>query len=189
MLVEPPAPLLPATLDKLSRVAEGEIGDGLGAVDPAQAPVLKEDGLRRFAQSDYAPEKGARPHAGISVYQFLDVSGAISGYDYFSKPGMHPEKFGDTAASSGDELLMRSGKNVVVEHWKTNREEMPAVTRDLIERLPKAVGNAALSPLLPTMLPSKGLDVESVKYALGPGGYQAMGGTVPAQSVGFEKNA
>jgi len=189
MLVEPPAPLLPATLDKLSRVGEGDIGDGLGQVDAAQAAVLKEDGLRRFAQSDYAPDKSARPHANIAVFQFLDVSGAISGYDYFSKPGMRPEKFGDAAASSGDELLIRSGKNVVIEHWKANREEMPAVTRDLIGRLPQAVGNTALSPLLPTMLPPKGLDPESVKYALGPSGYQAMGGTVPAQSVGFHKNA
>src|SRR5690348_3571059 len=70
MLVEPPAPLLPATLDKLSRVAEGDIGDGLGAVDPAQASVLKEDGLRRFAQSDYTPSqnKDAHPHANIAVY-------------------------------------------------------------------------------------------------------------------------
>src|SRR3569623_1178971 len=120
MLVDPPAPLLPATLDKLTRVAEGAIGDGLGAVDPAQAPVLKEDGLRRFAQSDYAPSqnKDARPHTSILVYQFMDVSGAISAYDFFAKPGMRPEKLGDNAASSGDELLMRSGKNVVLEHWK-----------------------------------------------------------------------
>src|SRR5690349_518898 len=65
MLVEPPSPLLPATLENLSRVAEGDIGDGLGALDPAQAPVLKEDGLRRFAQSDYAPDKNARPHVNV----------------------------------------------------------------------------------------------------------------------------
>jgi hypothetical protein len=191
MLVEPPAPLLPASLDKLSRVAQGDVGDGFGAVDPAQASVLKEDGLRRFAQSDYASSESndAHPHANIVVYQFVDVSGAISAYDYFSKPGMRPEKLGDSAASSGDELLMRSGKNVVIEHWKTGREEMPAVTRALIDRLPKALGTAGLAPLLPTMLPSKGIDTKSVKYALGPHGYQAMGGTVPAQAVGFQKSA
>jgi hypothetical protein len=102
---------------------------------------------------------------------------------------MRPENLGDIASSSGDELLMRSGKNVVVEHWKTGREQMPVVTRQLIDRLPKALGNAGLAPLLPTMLPAKGLDPESVKYALGPNGYQGMGGTVPAQSVGFQKSA
>jgi hypothetical protein len=191
MLVEPPTPLLPATLDKLSRVAEGDIGDGLGAVDPAEAPVLKEDGLRRFAQSDYTPAGGkdVRPHATISVYQFIDVSGAIAAYDYFAKPGMRSEKLGDVAASSGDELLIRSGKNLVVEHWRVRREEMAPVTRDLIGRLPKALGNAGLSPLLPTMLPAKELDAASVKYALGPNGYQAIGGPVPAQTIGFQKSA
>src|SRR5579863_5369487 len=56
MLVEPPAPLLPAMLGKINRVAEGDSGDGLGSVDAADAQVLKEDGLRRFARSEYVPE-------------------------------------------------------------------------------------------------------------------------------------
>ena len=191
ILVEPPAPLLPATLGKLARIAEGDVGDGLGTVNPQQAPVLKEDGLRRFAQSAYAPaeSKGASPHANIAVYQFIDVSGAIAAYDYFAKPGMRPEKLGDSAASSGDELLMRSGKNVVIEHWLSDRAEMLRATNELIARLPKALGNAGLSPLLPTLLPLKGLDPESVKYALGPIGYQAVGGVVPPQAVGFQKSA
>ena len=191
MLVEPPAPLLPATIGKLSRAAEGDIGDGLGGVDPAQAPVLKEDGLRRFAQSDYAAadSKDTRPHTNIAVYQFIDVSGAIAAYDYFARPGMRAEKLGDAAASSGDELLMRSGKNVVIEHWKLGRDEMTAFNRELIEHLPKALGNAGLRPLLPTVLPAKGVDPESVKYSLGPGGYQATGGVVPPQAVGFQKSA
>src|SRR5438067_9764343 len=191
MVVEPPAPLHPATVNKLSRIAECDIGDGLGAVDPAQAPVLKEDGLRRFAQSDYAPSdnKDARPHANVAVYQFIDVSGAMAAYDYFARPGMRPEKLGDKAATSADELIMRSGKNVVIEHWKLGRDEMPAFSRELISHLPKALGNAGLQPLLPTVLPAKGVDHESVKYALGPSGYQATGGVVPPQSVGFQKSA
>jgi hypothetical protein len=191
MLVEPPAPLLPATVGKLSRVAEGDVGDGLGAVDPVQAPVLKEDGLHRFAQSDYAPAetKEPRPHANVAVYQFIDVSGAIAAYDYFAKPGMRLEKLGDAAATSGDELLVRSGKNVVIEHWKLGRDDMPALTRELIDHLPKALGNAGLQPLVPSLLPAKGLDPESVKYALGPSGYQATGGVVPPQAVGFQKSA
>src|SRR6266568_2795685 len=54
MLTVPPAPLLPATLGKLNRVAEADSGDGLESVDAADATVLKEDGLKRFARSDYA---------------------------------------------------------------------------------------------------------------------------------------
>ena len=56
-------------------------------------------------------------------------------------------------------------------------------------RLPKVGGPAALAPLLPTLLPAKGLDTESVRYALGPEGYAAMGGVLPAKVVGFDKSA
>jgi hypothetical protein len=55
--------------------------------------------------------------------------------------------------------------------------------------LPKAMGATALAPLLPTLLPVKDLDAESVKYALGPAGYQAMGGVLPGDVVGFDKSA
>jgi hypothetical protein len=60
---------------------------------------------------------------------------------------------------------------------------------ELIEHLPKVSGTAGLAPLLPTLLPAKGLDADSVKYALGPVGYQAMGGVLPAAVVGFDKSA
>lgn len=185
MLIEPPAPLLPATLGKLKRAAEGDVGDGLGQVDAADQAVLTEDGLRRFARSDYA--QGAE-HANVTVYQFMDASGAISAYDYFLKPGMRREKLGDDSVSNADELLMRSGKDLVVERGKLERATTATVTSELINHLPKALGIAGIAPLLPTLLPTKGLDADSVKYALGPTGYQAMGGSLPVQAVGFDKS-
>ena len=188
MLMEPPTPLLPATLGKLKRVAEGDSGDGLGQLDAADVQVLKEDGLRRFARSEYDTPQGAHQGA-VTVYKFVDASGAISAFDYFRKPAMRPERLGDDAASSGDELLLRNGVNVVRENFKLGHETMIALTKELIVGLPKVGGTAALAPLLPTLLPAKGLDADSVKYALGPVGYQAMGGVVPAQAVGFDKSA
>lgn len=189
MLVEPPAPLLPATLGKLTRTAEGNSGDGLETVDPAQKPILMEDGLRRYAQSDYTVGPNGPSRGTITAYKFMDVSGAISAYDYLRKPGMRPEKIGDSAVSNADELIFRSGPDVVIEHLKLGRDETAAVNTELIQHLPKALGPASLAPLLPSLLPAKGLDVESAHYALGPTGYQAMGGIVPAQSVGFDKSA
>jgi hypothetical protein len=185
MLTEPPAPLLPATLVKMKRVAEGDVGDGLDHVDAADKAVLAEDGLRRFAQSDYAQEA---ERGNVAVYQFVDASGAISAYDYFLKPGMRREKLGDDSVANEDELLMRSGKNVVVERSKLDRAATAAVMKELIDHLPKAMGSSGVAPLLPALLPAKGLDADSVKYALGPVGYQAMGGAVPAQVVGFDKD-
>lgn len=38
-------------------------------------------------------------------------------------------------------------------------------------------------------MPVKGLDSESLHYALGPASYRAMGGVLPAEIVGFDKSA
>ena len=196
MLALPPAPLLPQTLGKLTRVADGDSGDGLGGVDAADAPVLIEDGLKRFARSDYAA--GGKDAAGqgksgaagsVTVYKFGDASGAVAAYDYFRKPGMRAEKLGDESVANGNEVLLRSGVSVVRAEFKLDHAAMETLTKELIDRLPKVGGTAGLAPLLPTLLPVKGLDPESVKYALGPIGYQAMGGVAPPGIVGFDKSA
>ena len=43
--------------------------------------------------------------------------------------------------------------------------------------------------MLPSLLPMKGLDAESLRYALGPVGSREMGGVLPAEMVGFDKSA
>lgn len=195
ILMEPPAPLLPATLGKLKRLEPGDVGDGIGKLDVAglsaqDKAVVTEDGLKRFAQSEYGGVTGKDllPQAKVTVYKFIDASGAIAAYDYFRKPGMQPEKLGDDAVSNGDELLLRSGVNVVRADSKS-RESVNALAKELIVGLPKIGGSAGQAPLLPTLLPAKGLDADSERYALGPDGYAAMGGVLPAQIVGFEKSA
>ncbi len=189
MPVLPAMPLLPATLGKLKRVAEGDGSDGLGLVDASDAAAMSEDGLRRFARSEYAGVVPGAAQGWVTVYKFGDVSGAVAAYDYFRRPGMRAERLGDEAVSDGDALLLRSGANVVVGHFKLNREAMLALTGELTGGLPKVVGAAANAPLLPTLLPRKGIDAESARYALGPAGYKAMGGVLPAAVVGFDKNA
>ena len=123
----------------------------------------------------------------VTVYKFMDASGAISAYDYFKKPGMRPEKLGDDAISNGDELLLRSGVNVVRADFKNHGVRWHGSAKELIVGLPKVGGPAALAPLLPTLLPAKGLDAESVRYALGPDGYAAMGGVLPAAGGGLRQ--
>jgi hypothetical protein len=194
MLTEPPAPLLPATLGKMKRAAEGDVGDGLDHVDAADKAVLAEDGLRRFAQSDYVPiVKGAAESGTITVYEFGDVSGAISAFDYFSRPGiahLDPRLVDQVASDRSDSLwvVFRSGRNVVREDFNSHGDTLGYLAHELIDHLPKARGSSGVAPLLPTLLPAKGLDADSVKYALGPVGYQAMGGAVPAQVVGFDRS-
>lgn len=195
MLAMPPSPLLPGTLGKLTRVAEGDAGDGLGALNapgfnPTDKAVLTEDGIKRYASSPYAPEAHPDKPAGtVTVYKFGDASGAEAAYDYFRHPNMRPEKLGDAAVASGTQVLLRSGVNVVLGDFKLDHAQMVSLTRELIDRLPKVGGTAGIAPLLPTMLPQKGLDPDSIKYALGPAGYGAEGGVLPPQSTGFDKSA
>jgi hypothetical protein len=197
MLALPPAPLLPATLGKLQRVAEGDSGDGLEQVDAADAPLLKEDGLKRFARSEYTQDGKAIPearphvdstqHGTVTVYKFMDASGAVAAFDYFRDSGKRVERrLGDAVSFDRDGLVFRSGVTVVREDFNRGGEDL---MRELIEHLPKASGNAALAPLLPTLLPAKGIVADSAKYALGPIGYQATGGVLPPASVGFDKSA
>jgi len=190
LLVEPPTPLLPATLGRLKRVSEGDAGDGLGLVDTNYKAAMSEDGLRRYARSEYTPDvKGAMESGTITVYEFGDASGAVAAFDYFRKSGMRPEKVGDDAVSSGDELLLRSGVNVVVGDFKLDHEAMLALTKELIDHLPKVGGPMGIAPPLPELLPVKGLDADSLCYALGVASYREMGGVLPAEMVGFEKSA
>jgi hypothetical protein len=194
MLVEPLAPLLPATLGKWQRVADGDVGDGLGQVDAADAAVLKEDGLKRFAKSEYVPQvKGAAASGTLTVYHFIDVSGATAAFDYFARPGQAhlDQRLVDQASCSNGcvGVLFRSGANVVREDLNSHGDTLDFIAHELIDHLPKLSGPAAMAPLLPTLLPAKGFDADSVKYALGPVGYAAMGGVLPADVVGFDKSA
>jgi hypothetical protein len=77
----------------------------------------------------------------------------------------------------------------VREHFNLHGEHVAALMGELIDHLPKALGTTGIAPLLPSLLPAKGLDPESVRYALGPQSYQATGGVLPVDAVGFDKSA
>ena len=196
-LALPPAPLLPAALGKTTRVAEGDSGDGLGSLDATDAVVLKEDGIRRFARSEYTEDGKAIPdarprvdgkqHGTVTVYQFMDASGAVAAFDYFRSAGKGQRtntRLGDASTFDKDGVVFRSGVNVVREDFNRGGETLMP---DVIAHLPKVGGPAGITPSLPTYLPAKGLEAESVRYSLGPEGYKAMGGGLPPEILGFDK--
>jgi hypothetical protein len=113
----------------------------------------------------------------------------VAAYDYFRRPGMRPEKLGDSAVANANELLLRSGVSVVAGQFKVGHEAAVALVKELIDTLPKGFGSSALPPPLPIFLPAKELDTDSVRYALGPVDYQATGGVLAPQTVGFDKSA
>lgn len=185
-IVEPPPPLLPQALGAFQKNVPAPTGDGLSLLDPAQAPVMKEDGIRRFEKSDYT---SGSLHGTITVYQFFDVSGAYAAFCYERSQGFNQnaKKIGGATASGPDGILFQAGINLVVAHFDKAAPRVPALLDDLIPHLPKAAGPASHPPLLPTYLPEKNLVPGSLRYALGPAAYTAMGGVLPANLLTFDK--
>lgn len=184
-LVEPPGPLLPKQFGAWRQQAD----TAAAQPDAAAKDVLLEDGLARFAAATYKRDAGGET-LQIKAYQFGDTTGAFSGFTYLRSSGFRPlkaEALGNEAAEKGDSLVLWSGPDVVTAEFHGGRRlgELAA----LVAVLPRAMGAKALPPLLPTMLPEKGLERESLKYALGSAGYETMGGVLPPSVIGFDKSA
>jgi len=185
-LVEPPAPLLPKQFGAWQQQADTT---SIAPPDAAVKDVLLEDGLARFAASTYKRDSG-NDSIEIKAYQFGDTTGAFSAFTYLRTADYRSLKagnLGNEAAEKGESLVIWSGPDVVVAEFHGGRrtDELGG----LVALLPKATGSKALPPLLPTMVPEKGLEAQSLKYSLGSAGYEAMGGVLPASVIGFDKSA
>jgi hypothetical protein len=177
MLAEPPTPLLP---ESMRGGPDHDAGDGVPPWSGADGPILTEDGIKRYergapqgAEGHGAPN-GIAPNGTVTVYQFVDATGAAAAYDYLRKSAPY---------------VVRSGVSVVVANLKVPPASAEALLRTVETGLPKVGGPKGLPPLLPTYLPAKGLVKDSQRYALGPASYQAMGGVLPPEIVGFDKAA
>lgn len=168
MLAEPPTPLLP---ESLRGGSDHDAGTGAPSWSGADAPVLVEDGIRRYERGG---PQGPGAKGMVTVYQFDDATGAAAACDYLRKSGS---------------TVVRSGVSVVVAALKGSPASTEAVLRTVEVGLPKVGGPKGMSPLLPTYLPVKDLEKGSERYAVGPLGYQAMGGVLPAEMIGFDKAA
>jgi len=189
-VVEPPAPLLP-TNDRL--VAN----DALAAVPadkPETATVLTESGLKRTeTRAAVVPTSGAPVASGwVRAYQFVDATGAFAAYTYFRQGGRPyaGERANATRTQlANGEIVLLNGVSVVRAQVKQYPESVSSLLAGIETGLPKVNGRRGLPPLLPTMLPKAGLDEAGVRYALGPVQYQAMGGLLPAEILGWDKSA
>src|SRR5580658_1472498 len=74
-LAMPPTPLLP---EALRAGPDHEAGDGAPPWSGADAPVLVEDGIRRYERGtpQSAVAHGTVPSGTVTVYQFDDATGA-----------------------------------------------------------------------------------------------------------------
>jgi hypothetical protein len=192
-LVEPPTPLLPHSFGPWQAPSASPATEP--QLSAEAAAVFKENGLKRSSQQDYT--RANTPESmNIEAYQFVDATGAFSSFTYLRSTGMKnfsaiKKSASETIAtgSKAGEFLVLSGTTVVEAHVKQPRPTTSDELRQLAVTLPKIGGVKGLPPLLPNYLPQKGLQEDSIRYALGPIGYKAMGGTLPADQLGFDKAA
>jgi hypothetical protein len=183
-LVKPATPLLPKQFGAWQQSAAAE-----AANDAATQTAFQEDGVARVDAEGYA-HAGSSATLLLKAYEFGDATGAFAAYTYLRKPTDRPLtglRLGKEAVSAGDTVLLWDGRTVVSAEF--HGERRLADLEDLIPALPKIGGPKGLPPLLPTLLPAKGLETETLKYALGPSSYQTMGGVLPGGIVGFDKSA
>jgi hypothetical protein len=194
MLVEPRAPLLPSSFGAWQQAGASPACRDCFQLEGQAADVLKEDGLDRGDKVTYQQKKGTGT-LEVTAFQFGDATGAVSAFTYLRKPGSRlvqsaNGKVGSEMAASGPgDIIFRSGTTVVIADASKAGATVVNDLRQLETALPKIGGPKSQAPLLPTLLPAKGLEPETVRYALGPVGYQAMGGVLPSGIIGFDKSA
>ncbi len=206
-IVEPPAPLLPRQVGKLALgdSATGSAGDlteerfgagcglvlkpaGAGQGGPECRQLLKEDGLARFAIGSYTGDGPARL---VGALQFSDATGAFSAFTYFRsqltelrEPEMDYKAGRAVASAGGKNTLIWAGTSVLAINGPLTKQEVD----QWLAVLPKVGGRRSLPPLLPTYMTASGVRTDSLQYALGPTGYAATGGVLPAADLGWDKS-
>ncbi len=181
-ITEPGAPLLPVGFGEWkTAAAPGSLPDF--SLANASKAVLEECGPERSAIADYQ-RSGKSIH--VEAIQFGDRTGAYSAFTAIVRPEMRQGKeIGSADALGANDVLFAEGSSLVLVSGTTETASL----KPLAAALPKVSGAKGLAPLLPTLLPGKGLVAGSVRYALGASSYASEGGVLPAQSLGWEKSA
>jgi hypothetical protein len=195
-LVLPPAPLLPQQFGGWQMDGAATTGSDPAQVDGANAASLKEFGIDRFAVANYAADPKAKAHVGgvveVKALQFGDATGAAAAFSFYRKPELRGltsgQKLGAGAAVSADQAIFWSGDTLVIATAKQGHAALVADLKELEVALPKIGGPKGAPPLLPALVPTKGLEAGSLRYALGPVSYAAEGGVLPTEILGWNKS-
>jgi hypothetical protein len=147
--------------------------------------ALEECGPQRSAVADYI-RNGKTIH--VEAIQFADRTGAYSAFTLAERPGMAESKdLGSYDAAGNGAVLFTVGSSVVLVNGATPADL--ASLKPLADGLPKVFGSKGVAPLLPSLLPARGLVNGSLRYAVGAASYALEGGVLPANSLGWDKSA
>ncbi len=184
-LVEPPTPLLPQSFAGWHRDDSAAVPDMSFSLVNVNKDALEECAPQRSQTATYIL-KGRRVH--VEAVEFNDATGAYSAFTLALRPGLKLGKEIGAATAIGDGgVLFETGSSLALAFPATSAD-VSDLTK-LANTLPKIGGPRSQPPLLPTFFPAKGLATDSLRYALGPASYAAMGGMFAAGQLGWEKSA
>lgn len=180
-------PLLPAAFGSFRPTANtsAPAPEPVFSLVNANQAALEESGPQQSAVINYTGAGGRSLR--VEAVQFKDASGALAGFSVLTPPGMHEVKDLGTRAAAGDGGVLFVQGAVLAVAFPATEADVPAL-KSLADVVPKPVGSQALLPLLPSLLPARGLQPATVRYALGPRGYMAQGGVLPAAGLGWEQS-
>ena len=156
------------------------------APDSPDAAVLKEYGLTQMATGTYA---SGTNRLTVRALKFSDATGAYGAFTFYRQPQMRAEDIARAGAVQGGHFLVWTGATVVDASFAHPGPDERAVVSALAAQIPKPPGPEGVPPSLPHYLPATQLDPSTVRYAIGPGAYERMGGTVPAADIDFSQDA
>jgi hypothetical protein len=155
-------------------------------LDNANAAVLKEYDCTGGQTADY---KRSDETLTIKALTFDDVSGAYGAYSFYRQNNWPKADIGTGATSNKNLVLFWKGNTVVEATFSQIGPMSAGELRDLARDLPTPQGNRSLPPPILSVLPQGALDKQTTHFAQGPAGYAGSGGVLPAQLIGFDRDA
>jgi hypothetical protein len=179
-------PLLPETFAGWTATEKPKTVADPAELDSASVPALKEYGCTGGMVASY---KRSDETLTLKALSFQDVSGAYGAYSFYRQNGWPKADIGTGAASDKNHVLFWKGNTVVDAMFSHVGPMSAGELRELANKLPVPQGNKALNPPILAALPQASMDKRTMHFAQGPAGYAGAGGVLPADLVGFDKDA
>lgn len=154
--------------------------------DAANAAALKEFGFQDGTTATY---KRDGETLTVRALRFKDVSGSYGAYSFYRGTGWPKEDIGSGAASDRNRVVFWTGATMVDATFSRVSPESGGELRELASQMPKVEGTSALPPPILSLLPRTNLEGQSTHYAVGPASYTGSGGVLPAELIGFDRDA
>ena len=184
----PPAPksLLPGDFAGWVSDAGPQALHDAAAADAANAAALKEYSFVAGATAVY---KRSGESLTLRALRFQDASGAFGAFSFYRQNNWPKEEIGSGASSFHNRVVFWKGTTLIDATFSHIGPMSASELRELAQQIPSVGGSRATLPPILANLPTAKLDNQTTHYALGAASYAGSGGVLPAELIGFDRDA